>query len=147
MKDYMPFLSIVFVLCCGILIGTYLKLGNTKTPLPLSSEVLIVVTVPEEHADAMRTAIGQAGAGKVGNYTYCSFSYKGTGRFIPGEGAHPAIGKVGSLASVKEEIIQVPCPVALLDQVITAIKHVHPYEEPGIDLIPFYHYDHKKINA
>jgi hypothetical protein len=107
-------------------------------PLPLSSIVLIMVTVPETHADLVREAMGKAGAGKVGNYTFCSFSYKGIGRFLPGTEANPAIGHVGKLEMVPEETIQAPCSIELLHQVIIAIKRVHPYEEPGIDLMPLY---------
>ena len=57
----------------------------------------IVVTVPVESADNVRQVIGEAGGGKIGNYSFCSFSVRGIGRFLPGEGAHPAIGEVGKL--------------------------------------------------
>lgn len=143
----MSLLSILLILCCGIMIGSYLPLGKQKTSLPFSSEVLIVVTVPEEHADAVRQAIGQAGGGQVGKYTFCSFSYKGIGRFLPQKGARPTIGKVGSLETVYEETIQVPCSLELLDKVVSAVKHVHPYEEPGIDIMPLYYYGKKKMGS
>jgi len=45
--------------------------------------VKITVNVQTDHADAVRTAMGEAGAGRLGNYQYFSFSIKGTGRFIP----------------------------------------------------------------
>ena len=45
--------------------------------------VKIVVFAPETHADAVREAMGKAGAGKMGNYSFCSFSAKGIGRFKP----------------------------------------------------------------
>jgi hypothetical protein len=47
-----------------------------------SDYVTIVFTVPETHAGAVREAMGRAGAGKVGNYSYCSYSVKGIGRFM-----------------------------------------------------------------
>ena len=62
----------------------------------------IVVFVPESHTDIVREAMGKAGAGKIGNYTFCSFSSKGIGRFKPEEGAHPAIGEIGKLEAVEE---------------------------------------------
>ena len=98
--------------------------------------VKIVVYVPESHADAVRSAMGTAGAGRIGRYTFCSFSIKGTGRFLPGEGAHPAIGDVGAIAEVEEERIEVVCARSLLERVITAIKSVHPYEEVALDVYP-----------
>lgn len=69
--------------------------------------VKIIVTVPESEADSLREVIGRAGAGKVGNYVHCSFSLKDTGRFMPQNGANPAIGQVGRLEQVEEERIEV----------------------------------------
>ena len=99
-----------------------------------SSNVKIVVFVPESHVDVVREAMSKTGAGKIGNYTYCSFSSKGTGRFKPEEGVHPAIGEVGKLESVQEERIEVVCDRNLLKNVIEAIKKVHPYEEVALDI-------------
>ncbi|MFA6909142.1 MAG: YqfO family protein [Patescibacteria group bacterium] len=101
-----------------------------------SDNVKLVVFVPESHADAVRDALGSAGAGKVGNYTFCSFSLHGTGRFKPEAGAHPTIGEVGKLTSVPEERIEVVCDRKLLKEVISAIKKVHPYEEVVLDVYP-----------
>jgi len=94
----------------------------------------IVVFVPEPQADIVREAMSSAGAGKIGNYTSCSFSTKGIGRFKPEEGAHPTIGEVGRLESVEEERIEAICGRENLQNVITAIKKVHPYEEVALDV-------------
>ncbi|HVZ10852.1 MAG TPA: YqfO family protein [Candidatus Paceibacterota bacterium] len=101
-----------------------------------NKNVKIVVFVPESHADVVRGAMGKAGAGKIGNYTFCSFSSKGIGRFKPEDGAHPAIGEVGKLESVQEERIEVVCDRNLLKDVVAAIKKVHPYEEVALDIYP-----------
>ena len=98
------------------------------------SHYKLVVTVPLDHANAVREAIGQAGGGKLGNYSFCSFSTRGVGRFLSAEGAHPAIGEVGSLEQVEEERIEVTCDSAVLQDVVAAIKHVHPYEEIVLDV-------------
>lgn len=100
------------------------------------NNVKIVVFVPESHADAVREAMGKSGAGKIGNYTFCSFSSKGTGRFKPENGAHPAIGEVGKLESVQEERIEAVCERKNLADVIKAIKIAHPYEEVALDISP-----------
>jgi hypothetical protein len=99
-----------------------------------SKNVKIVVTVPESHADIVREAIGRAGAGHIGNYSFCSFSSKGMGRFKPEKGAHPAIGEVGKIESVEEERIEVICDRSILKDVVAAIKKVHPYEEIALDI-------------
>jgi len=92
--------------------------------------------VPETHADKVREAIGQAGAGKIGNYSHCSFTLKGTGRFKPEEGAHPTIGEVGKLEAVEEERIETVCAEDKLTDVLKAIKSTHPYEEPATHVYP-----------
>jgi hypothetical protein len=94
----------------------------------------IVVTVPVAHAEQVRQAIDEAGGGKAGNYTFCSFSARGVGRFLPGEGAQLAIGAMGKLEEVEEERIEVSCADELVSDVVSAIRSVHPYEEPVIDI-------------
>ena len=91
------------------------------------SQHKIVVYVPYLHADALRQAIGEAGGGRLGNYSYCSFAVRGIGRFRPEAGAQPAIGQVGRLEEVEEERIEITCDSALVRQVIAAILKAHPY--------------------
>lgn len=101
-----------------------------------SKNVKIVVTVPVTHADAVREAMGRAGAGQSGHYSFCSFSSKGIGRFKPEPGANPAIGEVGRLESVEEERIEVICGRDILTEVIAAVKKAHPYEEVALEVYP-----------
>lgn len=101
-----------------------------------SKNVKIVVFVPETHTDIVRDAMGKAGAGKLGNYSHCSFSVKGIGRFRPEKGANPHVGEVGKSEEVAEERIEVTCPREILKTVIAEIKKVHPYEEIAMDVYP-----------
>ena len=96
----------------------------------------IVVYVPESHSEKLRAAMGAAGAGVIGNYEYCTFTSKGTGRFRPLEGANPTIGSVGTMEAVEEERIETVCSGDKLKAVMQAIKDTHPYEEPGADIYP-----------
>lgn len=110
---------------------------NTK-PFSISrinkmSNYKVIVTVPENEAEKLRQVVGEAGGGKVGNYTYCSFSVKGTGRFLPVVGASPSIGEVGKLEEVMEERIEITCDSERLKVVVAAIREAHSYEEPSID--------------
>ncbi len=98
------------------------------------SNFKVVVTVPENEADKLREVIGDVGGGKVGNYTHCSFSVKGTGRFKPVDGANPAIGEVGKLEEVAEERIEIICDESNLKAVVSAIGETHSYAEPAIDV-------------
>ena len=102
----------------------------------MSDFVKIVVFVPESHTDMVRQAMGDAGAGRIGNYSHCSYSIDGVGRYKPLEGAHPAIGKVGKFEEVEEERIECVCEGDKAKDVIAAIKKVHPYEEVAFDIYP-----------
>lgn len=99
-------------------------------------QVKIVVFVPLTHADLVRQAMGDAGAGEIGHYTHCSFSSVGIGRYIPGSGAKPFIGKVGKMEEVEEVRLEMICPKDKTKEVITAMKKVHPYEEVAFDIYP-----------
>jgi hypothetical protein len=96
----------------------------------------IVVYVPKDHADKLREAMGNAGAGKIGNYSHCTFTIQGTGRFIPEEGANPTIGSIGKLEEVSEDRIETVCDEEKLQKVMQAIREAHPYEEPATDVYP-----------
>ncbi len=101
-----------------------------------NSIVKIVVFVPIDTADEVRLAMAEAGAGVIGNYTRCSFSTRGQGRFLPGSGAHPAVGQIDQLETVEEERIETVCSREKLQTVIDAIKSAHPYEEVALDVYP-----------
>ena len=94
----------------------------------------IVTYVPLADTQKVRQAMGDAGAGTLGSYTHASFSTRGIGRFIPAEGAHPTIGKVGKLAEAEEERIEVICQKEKVKAVRAAIKATHPYEEIPIEI-------------
>lgn len=114
--------------------------------MELSDYVTIATTVPETHAEIVREAMAQAGAGKVGDYSHCSFSIKGIGRFMPNKGSHPYLGKQGVLEEVVEERIETVCRRAILEHVLEEIKKAHPYEETVIDIYPVYEAGRKKAN-
>jgi len=99
-----------------------------------SINVKLVVFVPLSHADIIREELGKAGAGKIGNYEFCSFSTRGIGRFKGNEYSNPTIGKAGNLESVEEERIEVVIPRKILNEVIEKMKAVHPYEEVAYDI-------------
>ncbi|NLI18460.1 MAG: hypothetical protein GX427_06560 [Actinomycetales bacterium] len=93
--------------------------------------IVLVVFVPASHADAVRRAAAEAGAGRIGNYRACSFSAPGTGRFEPLDGAQPAIGRIGELEVVAEERVEVVCDRSVARAVAEAVLAAHPYEEPA----------------
>ncbi|RVU85953.1 NGG1p interacting factor NIF3 [Leucothrix sargassi] len=102
----------------------------------LSQYVKLAVFVPEENTEAVRLAICEAGAGRRedSNYSHCTFTTKGEGRFRPEEGADPHIGKIGVLEVVPETRIETICLRALLPEVLEAMRKAHPYEEVAFDV-------------
>lgn len=112
-----------------------LGLRDARSTQPCSVGLCkLVVFVPAEHAEALRNAIGEAGAGQVDAYAHCSFSTAGEGRFLPLEGAHPAIGKVGSLECVDEVRVEAVVRPENMDAVLRAMRRVHPYESIAYDI-------------
>lgn len=96
----------------------------------------IVVFVPESHADRIRRTLADAGGGHIGKYDFCSFSMKGTGRFRGQASAKPFIGKSGRITKIKEERIETICSWSKVKKVLAALKKIHPYEEPAVDIYP-----------
>lgn len=98
--------------------------------------VKIFVTVPAEDVDKVRNALCEAGAGIIGDYTYCTTSVKSIGTFKPNDNANPYIGENNKLEFVEEEKLEVICDVYNVKNVIKKLREVHPYEEPAIDIVP-----------
>jgi len=98
--------------------------------------VKIVVTVPEEDVDKIRNAVCDAGAGVIGDYSFCTMSTKCTGTFMPNDNANPYICNNNNKEYVTEEKLEVVCDVEKVKSVISALRKVHPYEEPAIDIYP-----------
>lgn len=96
----------------------------------------VVVFAPRDAADAVRRALAEAGAGEIGDYTGCSFSSSGTGRFRPETGASPHLGTVGEAAEADEVRIEAVVPQWAVGAVRKAVARAHPYEEPALDVYP-----------
>ena len=99
-----------------------------------SQNVKLVIFVPTTHADVVREVLGNSGAGKIGNYDFCSFSSKGIGRFRGNEKSNPSVAEPLNYESVEEERIEVLVPRNILDGVVKAVREVHPYEEVVFDV-------------
>ena len=96
----------------------------------------LVVFVPAEALDAVRDALFEAGAGRIGDYERCSWYTEGTGTFLGAEGTAPAIGESGREERVPELRLETIFPAARHDEVVSALRRAHPYEEPAFDVYP-----------
>ena len=112
-----------------------LGLKNLSVLLPLEDQLKkVVVYAPLSAADKVRQAMFEAGAGCIGNYDSCSFNAQGQGSFRAGAMAHPYVGEIGETHFEDEVRIETVVPKHALNQVITAMLKVHPYEEVAYDV-------------
>jgi dinuclear metal center YbgI/SA1388 family protein len=102
---------------------------------PLARNHKLTTFVPEEHLEKVANALFDAGAGRIGNYTRCSFRSEGTGTFMGDESTHPTVGEPGVFEQAREVKLETLCPVALVPEILAALRRSHPYEEPAFDLI------------
>jgi hypothetical protein len=96
----------------------------------------LVWFVPEDALEATREAVFQAGAGRIGDYTRCSWYTAGTGTFLGGDGTDPAVGEPGREERAPELRVETVVPDGRAREVVAALRAAHPYEEPAIDLYP-----------
>jgi hypothetical protein len=96
----------------------------------------LVWFVPREALEATREAVFSAGAGRIGNYTRCSWYAAGTGTFLGGAGTDPSVGEPGREQRVSELRVETVVPAERVAEVVAALKAAHPYEEVAFDLYP-----------
>jgi hypothetical protein len=96
----------------------------------------LVVFVPRESLDAVREALFEAGAGRIGDYERCSWYTEGTGTFLGGESTSPSVGQPGREERVAELRLETLYPAGREAEVVAALRRAHPYEEPAFDLYP-----------
>lgn len=87
--------------------------------------------VPPMQLDAVKTAVFEAGAGRIGNYDCCCWETSGTGQFRPLDGSNPFIGQAGNVEQVAEVKVEMVCAADCIKAVIAALKKTHPYETPA----------------
>lgn len=118
-------------------IADALGLGHRRVLLPRPDQLSkLVVFVPHAQAEAVRAALFNAGAGRIGAYDECSFNLEGQGTFRPGEGSQAFVGRKGERHQEPETRVEVVLPRTAEEVVVAAMKAVHPYEEVAFDLVP-----------
>ncbi|OYD70943.1 Nif3-like dinuclear metal center hexameric protein [Rhodococcus sp. OK302] len=110
---------------------TVLRPIEPKPSAPLDKWV---VMVPAGNTAAVREALFAAGAGRIGDYSKCSWTVTGTGQFLPGDGANPTIGSLGAIEQVSEDRVEVIAARNKRGAVLEALRTAHPYEEPAFDV-------------
>ena len=96
------------------------------------------IFIPESHLEPLRQALLEVDAGHIGNYDGCLSYSRVTGCWRPLEGTTPYSGKEGEFCSEPELKVEVTCWTKRVEETLKAVKAVHPYEEPVINVIPLY---------
>lgn len=113
------------------------KLGIKKPQIlqPLANELVKLVTfVPKDHAEKVRLAIFDAGAGHIGNYDCCSYNVEGFGTFRGNDSTNPFVGEKGKIHQEPEVRLETIMPKSIQAKVLDALFASHPYEEVAYDL-------------
>lgn len=98
--------------------------------------VKISINVPSEATAAVQKALGEAGAGVIGEYSFCSFVIKGMGYSIPSDKANPYKGTANQLEVSEEDRVEVICDRDKVHAAVAAMQAVHPHEEVAFDIVP-----------
>lgn len=109
--------------------------GRPIKPVGLNAVDKWGVHVPAADAESVKTALFEAGAGTIGNYSHCAFTIDGTGQFVPEEGADPTDGEIGRTFRAPELRIEFVAPRQKRRVLIDALRNAHPYEEPAFDIV------------
>lgn len=95
----------------------------------------LIFFVPEEACEPVKIAVFASGAGRLGNYSECSWQVLGQGQFRPLENANPFIGDISRLERVLEYRVEILCEPGCIKEAVAALKKSHPYEEPAYEVI------------
>ncbi len=122
-------------------VARLLNLKNVRVLSPMEGQLMkLVVFVPVNHLENVRTALFDAGAGTIGEYDCCSYSAAGNGTFKAGKGTDPFCGHIGQFHTEAELRLEVILPAFKKPDIQRAVLSSHPYEEPAFD---FYKIENK----
>jgi hypothetical protein len=105
-----------------------------------------VVYVPKANTAEVLEAMWSAGAGRISDYSECSFSTEGWGTVKAGENSNPHVGDIAKRHSEAENRVEVVVSTSDLNSVVRAMNSAHPYEEVAYDVFPMNN-PHPQIGA
>lgn len=91
--------------------------------------------VPESHLEQVKSAVFNAGAGRIGNYDSCCWQVLGQGQFRPLLGSKPFLGRQDAVEAVPEYRVEMVCSAQCVGAAVAALLDAHPYEEPAWDVV------------
>ncbi len=92
------------------------------------------VYIPSSHLEIVKTAMFDAGAGRIGNYDQCCWQVKGEGQFRPLVGSDAFIGQQDKIEKAAEYKVEMVCAASHMKSVLNAMLAAHPFEEVAYDV-------------
>lgn len=120
-------------MCC-----TEIIFAETRKLMEKFTCCKLEIFIPESHLSALRKALQSVDAGHIGNYDSCMSYSPVTSCWRPLPGSTPFIGSCNEISTETELKVEVTCLTARVRETLAAVKKVHPYEEPVINVIPLY---------
>lgn len=96
----------------------------------------VAVQVPPGYLDAVMDSVTSAISPVYPGYTRVFAYWPVKGTWIPSEGSDPFIGEVGRVEVADEIRLEFAVSSEEMPAAVAAVRRVHPYEEPAIDIIP-----------
>jgi hypothetical protein len=94
------------------------------------------IFIPETHLKTLQKALQEVDAGHIGNYDCCLSYSEVTGVWRSLRGTKPYLGRENELSQEKELKVEVIIFLENLEKTFKAVRAVHPYEEPVINVMP-----------
>lgn len=96
----------------------------------------LVIYVPLEYEEKILNALFETKAGKIGEYSCCSFRSEGKGTFKPESSAKPFVGQEGEIFHADEIRLETVVLKGDLAGVVEHVRKHHPYERMAYDVCP-----------
>ena len=123
-------------------LGRILNLKNQKKLIPKKNSLMKITSyVPSDYLDEVLHSLYEAGAGEIDNYSKCSFSAKGEGRYLAGKKSNPKFGNKEELTKTPEIFISLIFPSYKKKKVIENLIKSHPYESVAYEITNIENYN------
>lgn len=94
------------------------------------------IFIPKSHLKQLQIALQRVDAGHIGNYDSCLSYSDVIGVWRPIDNAKPYAGELNQICEAPEVKVEVIIRAENLEKTLSAIKEIHPYETPVINIIP-----------
>ena len=116
-------------------LGKILNLKNQKKLIPKKNTLMKITSyVPSDYLDEVLNSLYEAGAGEIDNYSKCSFSAKGVGRYLGSKESNPKFGNKEELTINSEIFVSLVFPSYKKKKVIENLIKSHPYESVAYEI-------------